>query len=280
MIYRTQDSKSMNCLSNFRYRLPLKYEALDLGVSYEKLEAGFIKRKIWRKNEFTYSILNTQGRNPMCIHNSVKRIMKDTDNAVTFKRLEGDPSADITITMFQGGGNWSYLGTDCSYNKPSMNIDQCQEPIVIHEFLHALGMIHEHQNPNNNPIKWNKPVVYEAFANAGYDKEMVDNNLFKTMDQNNINGSSFDPESIMIYDIPPEFTLDGYSVRRNLWLSNLDVLWIKRSYMKPLVPGLFINMSSKQNYSSLIILILVCIILIFIVIFMVNNRNKFKKLKL
>ena len=34
---------------------------------------------------------------------------------------------------------------------------------IIHEFGHALGMIHEHQNPLNNSLQWNTDKVYQTF---------------------------------------------------------------------------------------------------------------------
>lgn len=267
-----KDNKSMGCLSNFHYDIPLKKEAKRLGISERALGAAFINSKIWEKNEFTYSILNDSGRDPTCIHNAVKELMKRTDNAVKFRRLgNGNKNADITITMVSGGGNWSNLGTDSALNKPSMNIDQCQEPIVIHEFCHALGMIHEHQNPKGNPIKWNKPVVYEEYGKFGYSKQTVDINLLSVMDQSNLNGSVFDPNSIMIYDVPAKFTLDGYSVRRNLWMSDLDSLWLKKIYgsggssgSTGMPPGLFIDVQRDYTYLIVFVLVVIICILIFL----------------
>ena len=250
------------CLADFKYPLPGQNEANRLGVDYKKLQAAFQSSVLWKKTHFTYSILDNFGRDTRCIDNAVKVLQKTVDDAITFKKLpNGDKSADITITMAPGGGNWSHLGTNSLSYKPSMNIGQCVESIVIHEFCHALGMIHEHQNPRGNPIKWNKPVVYETMGKHGFDKSMVDVNLFNRMSTEHINGSDFDSSSIMIYDIPPQFTTDGFSVRRNLWLSDLDKKWIKQIYKlgKPL-PGLSPDIGDNKTIVVVIIIILLLVL--------------------
>ena len=47
--------------------------------------------------------------------------------------------------------------------------------VVRHEFGHALGMIHEHQNPAaQGVIPWDKPKVYAYYAQQGWSKDDVD----------------------------------------------------------------------------------------------------------
>ena len=47
--------------------------------------------------------------------------------------------------------------------------------VVRHEFGHALGMIHEHQNPAaQGQIPWDKPKVYAYYAQQGWNKDDVD----------------------------------------------------------------------------------------------------------
>lgn len=41
--------------------------------------------------------------------------------------------------------------------------DQEYSRVVLHEFGHALGAIHEHQHPEA-AIPWDKPKVYEYYA--------------------------------------------------------------------------------------------------------------------
>lgn len=147
--------------------------------------------------------------------------------------------ADITIT-FRQNGSWSYIGKSSSSYIPSMNFgwfsrntsDEEFHRTTLHEFGHALGLIHEHQNPNNNPIRWNKPVVYAYFMRPpnNWSKEQVDFNLFEAYDHDQINGTRFDPNSIMLYGFPRELTLDGYSTRSNSQLSELDKQLIQRTY--------------------------------------------------
>ena len=52
-----------------------------------------------------------------------------------------------------------------------------------HEFGHALGMIHEHQNPAaQGEIPWDKPKVYAYYAQQGWSKDDVDTNIFEVYD--------------------------------------------------------------------------------------------------
>ncbi len=72
-----------------------------------------------------------------------------------------DPDAEIRITFQGKGTSWSYIGTDnlaIPKNQATMNLgwltlatsDAEYTRIVLHEFGHVLGFIHEHQNPVAN----------------------------------------------------------------------------------------------------------------------------------
>jgi serralysin len=78
-------------------------------------------------------------------------------------------NADIRIAFQEGRGSWSYLGTvarQIDETEPTMNYrwltddstDDAVRRVVLHEFGHALGLIHEHQNPNR-AIQWNRDAV-------------------------------------------------------------------------------------------------------------------------
>jgi hypothetical protein len=153
-----------------------------------------------------------------------------------------DPNAQIRIS-FQKGGSWSYLGTEClairDPDVPTMNFgwltpqssdDEVQQ-VVLHEFGHALGCIHEHQHPTHG-IAWNKPNVYSYYAGPPnhWTPEQVDKNLFERYAQNFTEHSNFDPKSIMLYPIPSAFTLDGAEVGFNQTLSETDKSFIRKLY--------------------------------------------------
>ncbi|WP_163398488.1 hypothetical protein [Flavobacterium fluviatile] len=94
-------------------------------------------------------------------------------------------SAAIKIAFKWNGdvASWSNIGNRCykiAQNSPSMNFgwfdnntsDEEFSRVVIHEFGHALGFVHEHQNPTS-PIQWNVAEVYNYYALAGWDKEKL-----------------------------------------------------------------------------------------------------------
>lgn len=90
---------------------------------------------------------------------------------------------------------------------------------------------HEHQNPRGKPIQWNDQVVYKwAAETQGWDRETTKHNILEHYDITQINGSNFDPLSIMLYFFPPELTTNGQGTKQNLRLSGEDVLWINKNY--------------------------------------------------
>ena len=102
---------------------------------------------------------------------------------------------------------------------------------IIHEFGHALGMVHEHQNPNVT-IPWNRPAVYAYFGGAPnyWSNSQVDNNILNTFSPSQTNSGVYDKESIMHYFFPDGLTLDGSTFLQNNYLSDNDKSFIGQIY--------------------------------------------------
>src|SRR5690349_11718062 len=105
---------------------------------------------------------------------------------------------------------------------PTTPDDEYQR-VVLHEFGHALACIHEHQRPAGD-LHWNKEKVYQYYAGSPnfWSKEDVDRNIFDRYSREETNFTRLDPTSIMMYQFPKEFFLDGFSTPNNTKLSALD----------------------------------------------------------
>ena len=160
-------------------------------------------------------------------------------SSVKFLFVESGP-AEIRVS-FSPGGSWSYVGVNClnvPRENPTMNFgwltdasdDAAFSRVVLHEFGHALGLIHEHQNPRAG-IPWDQPKVYAYYwQTQGWSQAEVDHNLFRKYDQSTTQFSAFDPYSIMLYSIPAELTLNGYTIGWNRVLSDGDKAFISQIY--------------------------------------------------
>jgi hypothetical protein len=133
---------------------------------------------------------------------------------------------------FDKKGSYSYIGSDAKNRLPTeetMNLGWIEntktemqlKSVILHEFGHTLGLLHEHMNPLSN-IQWNKPVVYAFYLQYdGWNRDMVDKQVFDRYSVTMTN-KSYDPKSIMHYPIPANFTVDGYAVGENYELSEND----------------------------------------------------------
>ena len=148
--------------------------------------------------------------------------------------------ADIRVAFREGNGSWSYLGTACHRipaSQPTMNYgwltpdsaDKEYSRVVLHEFGHALGAIHEHQSPDVR-IPWDTEAVYAYYARQGWSRSQVDSNLFRAYSPEGIQFSRFDAQSIMLYAVDNALTEGDWEVGWNTRLSEQDRALIASQY--------------------------------------------------
>jgi hypothetical protein len=166
-----------------------------------------------------------------------------TDNLANLKfSFDVAPaSSDIRIS-FQYEGSWSVIGTTCKNvpkNEATMNfgwltpgVSEAEaKQVILHEFGHALGLIHEHQNPNQ-AIDWNKPAVIADLSGPpnNWDDATIQHNMFDFYPPNEVASTKLDSTSIMMYRIPKAWTNDGTSSEFNSELSATDKKFIRKQY--------------------------------------------------
>ena len=160
---------------------------------------------------------------------------------LNFEFIEDAPT-DIRIAFQQGDGSWSYLGTmgrSIDEPEPTMNYgwltpDSEESEIrrvVLHEFGHAIGLIHEHQNPEGG-IVWNKPAVIHDLSRPpnNWPLATIENNIFKRYDKEELDATKLDSKSIMMYPIPKAWTLNQFSAGLNGEISEMDKELIRSVY--------------------------------------------------
>lgn len=186
------------------------------GVMFSEIQVAALTGKLWRPGRvLRVRFLDGDPRiQKRCV--PYAKIWEQWAN-ITFD-FGSDPNAEIRVS-FKYRGSWSYVGADAlavDKAEPTMNfgwltLDTAMdeyERVVAHEFGHALGFIHEHQNPTAN-IPWNKEAVYEYYQGPPnyWTREQVDINLFTRYSADITRFSEFDSSSIMLYPIPAQFVL-------------------------------------------------------------------------
>ncbi len=158
-----------------------------------------------------------------------------------------DDDAEIRISFQADPGSWSAIGTDCLVTdyfpqyQPTMNYgwlqddteDQEYERVVVHEFGHALGCIHEHQSPNEN-LQWNVEAVYATFSGPPnyWSKDDIDHNILQKYSPTGVSATSFDMDSIMLYQFDGSLFTNGVGTPLNTQLSAHDEQMIGQMYPK------------------------------------------------
>jgi hypothetical protein len=149
--------------------------------------------------------------------------------------------AEIRIS-FANSGSWSYIVTDAlsiPADQPTMNFgwfnastdDQEFRRTTVHEFGHALGMIHEHQHPLGN-IPWdvNKVLAYYQ-QTQGWTPQEVWQQVLTPVSKTVLQYGLYHPKSIMHYPFPKELLTDpSRAVGWNTDYSSYDRLFMRYIY--------------------------------------------------
>ena len=163
---------------------------------------------------------------------------------IRFEFVASEPS-DIRIGFDPDNGHWSAIGTYAISLTKTMNLAlrgenaERKDSVILHEFGHALGFHHEHQNPSLS-VQWNEDVViaeYKRIHNWSEDK--IRRNVLNSLNRSETNFTKFDPESIMLYAIPNRWTIGDFQTDENATLSAMDKQYIGNIY------GVYTGMVSK-----------------------------------
>ncbi|CAK5270010.1 unnamed protein product [Mycena citricolor] len=172
--------------------------------------------------------------------------------------LEWFPYANITFQRALAGilrisfngqqGSWSYVGLEAlevPKNQPTLNLGwvsdsaqatQEERGLILHEFGHVLGLMHEHQSPaHGGAVTLDANAVHAHFASSlGWSadttkKQVVDH--YSTTSVSNF--PAVDPSSIMAYFLPPALNEQRVQIPANVSLSESDKAYMVLAYPRP-----------------------------------------------
>ncbi len=162
-----------------------------------------------------------------------------------FVEVTSRDEAEIRVGFMEGDGAWSYLGRqilDRGVNERTMNFgwDLLRAPreadTALHEIGHTLGLPHEHQNPNAG-IVWDEEKVYTTLGGPpnNWSRDKTQWNILRKIEPDTVQGSNWDPDSIMEYPFPAGLILQPEKYRTQPLrpgggLSARDLSWVRAFY--------------------------------------------------
>lgn len=271
----TQDVAYVEEQGNYSYcSLPLVPEReIPIDVNPDRLELIRILESKWVNGtvlRYYFFSEQTDGRNVTLANGQrewrtwttrdaekavVRRAFKaweDLGIGVSFKEVNSRDEAEVRIGFMRGDGAWSYVGRDIidlgiGRDERTMNFgwdltrSARELDTAIHEIGHTLGFPHEHQNPLAG-IVWDEEAVYTALSKPpnSWNRDKTFRNIIRKIEPDAIQGSTWDPNSIMHYPFGPGLIKEPAQFRQGITpaggLSERDITWVKTFY-PPLQPA-------------------------------------------
>ena len=217
--------------------------------------AAAIVHKIWSKSRLQASFVDANHYDPTgLIRSRIRTVVQKWSDAslggINFDWIDQmQYDSDIRISLAPDGTFWSLVGTDTRMsgsNLVTLNLgfnnseyyasDDTSnfyvrefQRLVLHEFGHALGFIHEHLSPKSQ-IRFNEPAAIAYFRENGLG-HLTDDQIREqvlTPDPEAENLTEFDLKSVMLYPFPA--SIANPPTDNNWELSAGDIATVRRAY--------------------------------------------------
>jgi serralysin len=291
-------------ISEMRAKLPYKdYTRVNLSKASE-VRAAYLNSVKWKPGQtITVGFMRDKYFNADCVQTVQDVVNSTIAPHVNLKFVWDAPISESMIRISFGppGTNSSWIGTGAlriDKSLPTMNLGSMsygcgKNKHIIHEFGHALGMIHEHLRGDTS-IKYDCPKMTSYLTgkpNFWSCKTIQDNVLdLKSVGEYDKSYSEYDPYSIMHYDLG-DFRCDGGKSYDNSQLSPCDIFMLQKTYPQEgasptgvcvIGPPLSRDENSivaiiEENYKYALIAIAVTVGIIAIYNIAVHNKNKDNK---
>lgn len=169
----------------------------------------------------------------------------------------GYPAAEIRI-WFDVERNASLIGgtgTRLSLYRPTMMLSDLDKKdpnsddfrrVVLHEFGHALGLLHEHQSPDAD-FNWQlDEILAYAAQHWGWNANDVARNITTPAAEDEVVWSLYDESSIMHYKIPSDWVTPEKVYNLTTTLSDIDLAFARAMYPFPDDPAMIIDLTIGQ----------------------------------
>ena len=284
-----------------------------LNAKTNKIRAAFLTKSLWpKKYEIKIAFMKNPYKNDSntivdpfynlnkakFVEDIVKRKLQPYID-ITFKWDVPLIDSDVRIGFTPQLGAWSTVGTDARYvkkDKPTMNLGWIDDEsnydapeykntgiVVLHEFGHMLGMIHEHSR-EDTVIEWDKEAVYKSLGKSpnNWSKNDIDEQIFQAVKKETFNGSDYDKKSMMHYFFPNEFFKNKPDLPKVVDLSEKDKEWLVKIYgQEKLLQEVLKNsggVDSGKNYTvTIVAIVLILAIIVSSYVFFPKIKNFLRK---